>query len=121
MTRTSELHRGERGASVLLRSLREACGLTQDRWAAFVGVSRKTVQRWESGDAVPDAGAEAAILALCDERQVVGGGRPHAAVPLSATEISEVLVGARAARGRASPAEMTGRDDDLDGAVGRLF
>ena len=34
---------------MLLRWLREACGLTQDRWAALVGVSRKTVQRWESG------------------------------------------------------------------------
>src|ERR1700736_1201649 len=103
VTRTSELQGGERGASRLLRSLREACGLTQDRWAAFVGVSRKTVQRWESGEAVPDAGAEEAILSLCDERKVIGRVGQRAAVQVSSSEVAEALARVRAARGRGSP------------------
>src|SRR5439155_8550550 len=51
----------------VLRALREARGITQDGWAARIGVSRKTVQRWESGERAPDPGAEAALLAYCRE------------------------------------------------------
>src|SRR5689334_10092908 len=35
--------------SLLLRALREARGYTQDAWADWLGVGRKTVQRWEWG------------------------------------------------------------------------
>jgi non-specific serine/threonine protein kinase len=50
-----------------LRALREARGITQEGWAARLGVSRKTVQRWEGGERAPDPGAEAGILNYCRE------------------------------------------------------
>src|SRR5262245_23520729 len=53
--------------SDVLRALREARGATQAGWAARLGVSRTTVQRWEAGERAPDPGAEAAILAYCQE------------------------------------------------------
>ena len=49
----------------VLRALREARGVTQDGWATWLGVSRKTVQRWEGGTAVPDPVAEEALVELC--------------------------------------------------------
>jgi DNA-binding XRE family transcriptional regulator len=52
----------------VLRALREARGVTQDGWATWLGVSRKTVQRWEGGVAVPDPAAEAALVELCHQR-----------------------------------------------------
>jgi predicted ATPase/transcriptional regulator with XRE-family HTH domain len=51
--------------SQVLRALREARGVTREGWAARLGYGRTTVQRWESGEAVPDAEAEAAILRAC--------------------------------------------------------
>src|SRR5919197_904211 len=53
--------------SEVLRALREARGVTQEGWGARIGVSRKSVQRWEGGERAPDPGAEAAILAYCRE------------------------------------------------------
>src|SRR5579864_9145213 len=53
--------------SQVLRALREARGVTQDGWAARLGVSRATVQRWESGERAPDPSAEDGILACCRE------------------------------------------------------
>jgi DNA-binding XRE family transcriptional regulator len=52
----------------VLRALREARGVTQDGWATWLGVSRKTVQRWEAGAAVPDPMAEEALVELCRQR-----------------------------------------------------
>lgn len=52
----------------VLRALREARGVTQNGWATWLGVSRKTVQRWESGSTVPDPAAEEALIELCRER-----------------------------------------------------
>jgi predicted ATPase/transcriptional regulator with XRE-family HTH domain len=57
--------RSESGA--LLRAIREVRGVTQDGFAARLGYGRRTVRRWESGEAVPDAAAEAAIAAYCTE------------------------------------------------------
>ena len=54
--------------SQVLRALREAAGITQAGWAAWLGVGRNTVQRWESGEAVPDVHGEQALLAACRER-----------------------------------------------------
>src|SRR5437899_13084548 len=51
-----------------LAALREAAGVTQDGWAAHLGYSRATVQRWERGDLAPAADAESAILRVCIER-----------------------------------------------------
>jgi predicted ATPase len=52
--------------AVVLRAVREACGITQGGWGARLGYSTKTVQRWERGETVPDAAAEAALLALLE-------------------------------------------------------
>ncbi len=52
--------------SQALRSLREARGITQEDWAAQLGYGRATIRRWEAGQTVPSAEAEAAIVALCD-------------------------------------------------------
>src|SRR5207302_7097727 len=54
----------------VLRALREVRGITQDGWAARLGYSRRTLQRWEQGDAVPDGVAEATLLALCQELEL---------------------------------------------------
>ncbi|HZQ34769.1 MAG TPA: AAA family ATPase, partial [Dehalococcoidia bacterium] len=51
--------------STVLRGLREACGATQDGWAALIGVGRATVQRWERGETAPSAGGAAALLTVC--------------------------------------------------------
>jgi len=37
----------------VLRAMREARGVTQAGWAALLGVSRRTVLRWEAGQRVP--------------------------------------------------------------------
>lgn len=49
-----------------LRALREARGVTQDGWAVQLGVSTRTVQRWERGVAAPDASIEAVLLGHCE-------------------------------------------------------
>ena len=37
-----------------IRALREECGLSQEALADEIGVTRQTVGKWESGDALPD-------------------------------------------------------------------
>ncbi len=54
--------------SRVLRALREARGITQDGWAAQLGYGRATIKRWEAGEAVPSAGAEALLIEACRER-----------------------------------------------------
>ncbi|MGD9894260.1 MAG: helix-turn-helix domain-containing protein [Dehalococcoidia bacterium] len=51
--------------NVVLRALREARGVTQEGWAAHLGVGRRTVQRWERGEVAPDPSMENAIVAYC--------------------------------------------------------
>src|SRR5215218_1922736 len=85
--------------SSMLRGLREAAGMTQAGWAARVGYGRTTVQRWERGEAVPDAAAEAAIVALCEERGLFqrGGRGPVAGRATQETArglLAEARVGA---------------------------
>jgi DNA-binding XRE family transcriptional regulator len=53
---------------LLLRAIREAGSVTQDGWGARIGVSRRTVQRWERGELPPDTAAEAGIAAYCAEK-----------------------------------------------------
>src|SRR6185437_7496407 len=64
----------------LLRALREARGVTQDGWAARLGMGRTTVQRWERGETLPDAAGETALLAVCRDE---GLFRPFAQGPLT--------------------------------------
>ena len=58
---------GQPAWNTVLRALREAHGVSQEGWAARLGYSRRTLARWELGEAVPDAAAEVAIGALCQE------------------------------------------------------
>ena len=52
------------------RSLRAAHGLAQEDWAAWLDVSRKTVQRWERGVGAPDDRVEERLALFCAERAV---------------------------------------------------
>ena len=56
--------------SETLRALRAVRGTTQEGWAAQLGVSRKTVQRWEAGERAPDPGAAAALVAYSGEQNL---------------------------------------------------
>lgn len=81
----------------VLRAVREARGVTQEGWAAWLKVGARTVQRWERGERPPDELAEAAILAYCDER---GLFRPFDHGPLygrtlTAAWLSDLLADAR--------------------------
>lgn len=82
---------------MVLRALREARGITQDGWAARLGSSRKTVQRWESGEAVPDARMEAQLFALCRELGLFSddGAMYVQGLQLDAGAVSALLVQAR--------------------------
>lgn len=53
-----------------LRQLREAHGVTREAWSGLLGYGLFTVKRWESGQSVPDAAAEAALVALCQQRNL---------------------------------------------------
>src|ERR1700730_9154325 len=55
-------------ARVLLRALREQRGVTQQGWAGLLGYSVATVRRWEMGEAVPTAEAEAGLIEQCQQR-----------------------------------------------------
>jgi len=52
------------------RALRTVFGFAQEDWAAWMNVSRKTVQRWERGTAAPDDRVEASLVQFCVERGV---------------------------------------------------
>src|SRR5215218_8613699 len=81
----------------VLRALREARGATLDGWGARLGVSRRTVQRWEAGARAPDPGAEAAILAYCREAGLFRSydRGPLAGLALTAEFLQEMLAEAR--------------------------
>src|SRR6266508_3374049 len=70
----------------MLRALREARGVTQEGWAARLGVSRKTVQRWESGERAPDPGAESQILRYCQDAGLL---RSFSRGPLAGLTLTE--------------------------------
>jgi predicted ATPase/transcriptional regulator with XRE-family HTH domain len=94
------------GWSAVLRVIRKARGVTQDGWAARLGVSRMTVQRWERGEAVPDARSEEAILAYCRDRGLFDHADrgPLRRLPASPEELRELLTAARLHAGTRQPA-----------------
>jgi pimeloyl-ACP methyl ester carboxylesterase/transcriptional regulator with XRE-family HTH domain len=83
--------------SQVLRSLREARGMTQDGWALQLGYGRATVRRWESGETVPSAHAEGKILDLCQERALFRRytDGPLAGVRVTPDWLSDLLAEAR--------------------------
>src|SRR5438094_9834767 len=86
--------------SGLLRALREARGISRAGWAARLGYGLSTVQRWERGLLVPDAVAEQALLAACEElallRPVDYG--PLQGLPLTPAWLRGLLARARLER-----------------------
>jgi pimeloyl-ACP methyl ester carboxylesterase/transcriptional regulator with XRE-family HTH domain len=83
--------------SQVLRSLREARGMTQDGWAMQIGYGRATVKRWEAGETVPSADAEAKIIGLCHERALFRPFKdgPLAGVRVTPEWVSDLLASAR--------------------------
>src|SRR5690349_13371007 len=83
--------------NAVLRALREARGITQAGWATQLGVSRKTVLRWEAGGRVPDTGAETGLIAYCRERDLLRTYEhgPLAGLTLSIALLQEMLAEAR--------------------------
>lgn len=75
--------------STVLRAVREARGVTLDGWAARIGVSRATVQRWERGTRAPDPAAEAAIIDYC---RAQGLFRAYNSGPLTGLDLTAELV-----------------------------
>ena len=61
-----------------LASLRKGRDMTQQQVADILGVSNKTVSKWESGAGLPDIGALPALAALygVTADDIPGGGRP---------------------------------------------
>lgn len=57
--------------SVVLRGLREAAGVTQAGWAAWLGYGLRTVQRWEHAELAPDSRATEALVRVCSEQRLL--------------------------------------------------
>jgi hypothetical protein len=80
--------------------------VTREGWAAALGYGRTTVQRWESGETVPDAAAEAAIIAHCQAhglfRRLERG--PLAGLVLTPESLATLLAAARVSGRRRQPA-----------------
>jgi predicted ATPase/transcriptional regulator with XRE-family HTH domain len=81
----------------IARALRNARGITQEGWAAQLGLSDVTVRRWERGAAVPTAHAETALVAWCHEQRLFRtfDTGPLGGVALTADLLSDLLAGAR--------------------------
>lgn len=65
----SSMYRGDRDRRQIvdvarMRQLRELCGLSIDRAAAFAGVGRNTLQRLEAGESDPKVSTMLLLLAL---------------------------------------------------------
>ena len=82
---------------IVLRGLREASGVTQEGWAAYLGYGRRTIQRWERGQTVPDEAAAEALLQLCADRGLYRTYRRGmlAGVSISAPMLRELITDAR--------------------------
>src|SRR5437763_11407717 len=91
--------------NAVLRALREARGITRAGWATQLGVSPKTVLRWEAGERVPDAGAEAGLIAYCRDRGLFRTYErgPLAGLTLSTELLQQLLAEARWQSGSPRP------------------
>jgi predicted ATPase len=121
MPRTQPPARATRAAarprwSTVLRALREVAGVSQAGWVALlqlaaqeqrlaIAASEDTLQRWEAGRSVPDAAAEAAIIAVCRERGLLRGYSSGALAgeTVSAAFLHALLADARGGGGPSAP------------------
>jgi non-specific serine/threonine protein kinase len=90
----------------VLRALRAAAGVTREGWAAQLGYSAKTVQRWEAGTTPPDAEAERAIVALCRDKGLLRAfdEGPLRGLTVTSELLRDLLAAARLGPGgRAAP------------------
>lgn len=101
--------------STALRALREARGVTQEGWAALLGVGYRTVQRWEQGSTPPDAAAEAMLLASCEEHGLL---RRYTHGPLAGLALTRSWLSALLAEARLG-GSGTGTDGEADDPVSR--
>jgi putative transcriptional regulator len=65
-----------------VKGLRKKLGLTQAEFARHFGLSRRTIEQWEQGRAIPDRPARILLAVIARnpgavERAVAGGGRRH--------------------------------------------
>src|SRR5215210_5630292 len=84
----------------VLRAVRDARSVTQDGWGARLGVSRRTVQRWERGDVAPEPAVEQGIAAYCAEKSLFRSYGPVGDLPgfeLSPELLRDLLADARLA------------------------
>ncbi|MGN6565727.1 MAG: ATP-binding protein, partial [Thermomicrobiales bacterium] len=124
--------------SVVLRHLRVTAGVTQAGWAARLGYGRRTIQRWERGEGIPDEAATEALVRLCGDLRLYRAYRQGAlaGVTLDADFLRDLLAEARlreqpaatearryAAPAHNLPADLTsfiGREREL-AAIGQLL
>jgi DNA-binding XRE family transcriptional regulator len=59
-----------------IKQAREALHLTQDQWAKRLGVSTRTISRWESGDVEPSTAAQKATVAQAIHAAGLAGNFP---------------------------------------------
>lgn len=85
----------------VLRGLRGSFHMSQVDFAWNLGIGRATVERWESGKAVPFKGDALQLLTLI---------RPHMATPVQAGQALNIAAAAVVPRLTKPTAEYTGRD-----------
>src|SRR5262245_27521623 len=103
--------------SVVLRALREIAGVSQAGWVALlqlaaqeqklaIAASEDTLQRWEAGRSIPDAAAEAAIIAVCRERGLLRtySSGALAGETITAESLQSLIAEARLGSRRSVPA-----------------
>jgi predicted ATPase/transcriptional regulator with XRE-family HTH domain len=96
----------------VLRALREAAGVTQEGWAAQIGLSGRTVRRWEQGHIVPDVTAEETLIALCETKGLLRRYESGCLQGLTVTPgflrtlLAETRLAVRGASARATPAVL---------------
>ena len=57
-----------------IKDIRDKLGLSQERFAALVGVTRVTIARWEDGTAQPSPLAERMLQQIEKETEIGKGG-----------------------------------------------